>query len=108
MQEQVGDHADLAPCNPVPCNSEDTPTECGITGSVRGATAVLVNDDGEGKPEEESNASHTEVCGHGGAETARRSKCPDLSKEAAEEGNDANKEQVDADDAEEEKLSGEN
>ena len=69
---------------------------------------MSVNDNGEGKPKEESDGSHTEVCGHGGAETARRSKCPDGSKEAAEGGNNASEEQADADNAEEETLSGEN
>ena len=108
LQEQVGDHVDLAPCNPVPCNPEDTRTECGTTSSVRETTGRWANDDGEGKPEGESNASHTEVCGHDGAGTARRSKCPDGSKEAAEGGNNANKEQADVDNAEEETLSGEN
>ena len=108
LQEQLGDHVDLAPCDLVPCDSEDTPTECDTVGAAGGTTVMLVNDNGEGKPEEESNASHTEVCGHGGADTARRSKCPDRSKEAAEGEHNANKEQADADDAEEETISGEN
>ena len=108
LQEQVGDHADLAPCNPVPCNSEDTPIECGNAGSVRVAATTLANDNGEGKPEEESNGSHTEVHEHGGAETARRSKCPDRSKEAAEGRNNVIEEQADVDNADEETLSGEN